>query len=1845
MKRKLFRITSLVLVVTHLSLVCLRDVSFAEQGEQIPPVPQGIDFEQLGKVPDMTGHGVPAGGAAPMKLMAAGAVSSGGGASATFFQKENHTASDKFNRILESVSPDLFTGRAQMSIPIYLPGGARDIKPPISINYNSSSGNGFLGMGWSMDMGSIIRSTKKGVPKYDSNDTFAAFSEELVNIGTNEYRSKIEGGFIKYVFTGNSWEGVDKSGRKYYFGTSGNSRLNTAKGTFSWALDKICDVQGNYLSVTYYPQQGNVLYLKDISYTANDKGSLPANYRVAFSYENRNDISFSYAIGDQIKLDQRLSSIEVHFGQSRLVRRYNFLYSYSSSTGRSLLSKVVELGSDGQTASPALTFTYCSNTGGWSADQEKWHIPDGDFINSGYDKGRRVYDLNGDGMFDFVIACYDPSESDGRQYLRETHLNTADGFMSKPEWWPVPIGYFAYSVGAGVFWDDGRRLVDLTGDGIPEMLAGTLWDPATGASGRHKDAYEFKYLDRTNPGWAQAPQWNLPDGYFVYGNKLDGGKRFADLNGDGLNDLSVAMDDIRWSLRNWDHDPGSVNTYMNTGSGWRQDNRWNSPDGYFVTNSGDGGRRLTDINGDGLADWLVASDGHKATYLNTGSGWVRNDVFNIPDGDFSSGGRDQGRMLVDINGDGLSDLVIARSGYHAVYLNTGSGWRRDDSFNIPDGDFVDSDGRDQGRYLADLDGDGVVDICIAKDGYKKAYLNLAGPADLLVKAANGLGGESAIEYTPSTRYYNYYPNKTGKLPFAVQTVSKITASDGLGSSYSTSYSYSDGYFDSAEREFRGFGYVKAIDAEGNYSESYFNQDSIYKGRLSRQQQKDASGNVLSKAENTWKSAQLYPGINFPYLAQADNFIYDPSNVNNFKHTQLKYEYDGYGNPLKVFSYGDAGIGEDNKTQVTEYVYNKDIRLLSQPKYAYLLDPSGKKVSEKWFYYDGNKNVDDVPSAGKLTKEEALLRNPITGAEERISVFYEYDDYGNLISKTDPLGRKAVTVYDDSRSYPVRITNALGHSAETVYYGINESTADAIAGSGLPGQVKSAQDLNKQKSYNIYDALGRPLKGIGPLDAENAPGVAYEYDLSRCPAKITKKVKAGYGVAPEYLAAYQFSDGLGRVVEIKSPAQAGPQGQARQVISGIVKYDARGSIKEKYLPYFVNATAEFAPPDYATHHVTYTYDSLGRLVRVDNPDNSCSQVAYTLWKKTFTDAKAHSTSEYYDAYGRITKVEENNSGQIYKTLYVYDILGNLTRLTDNQNNVTDIRYDSLGRKIRMDDPDMGIWNYEYDKAGNLVKQTDAKGQVLVFDYDNINRLVKKSLRGPAGAETIALYSYDDSEKHNCIGRLSKVSDQSGFTDFFYDELGREVKSIKSVSGVGAYMVERTYDALDRLAALKYPDGEVLAYFYNPQGIEKVNGQKEYVSKIEYTATGQIALIKYGNGSETKYNYDAKTLRLSNLETQSPYGKIQDLSYQFDKAGNVSELKDYINTATQSFQYDDLNRLTRAQGAYGDFKYIYDSIGNMTQKEGMSLSYGQNGKLPHAVTSLRGAAGAEAISISYDDNGNMAKKGDLNLFYDPENRLVKTEDKSSAPVAQTITVDLVLNPGWNFISLPILPPDLKISSVLSGISGKYDQVSRYNPAAKKFEHYAGIAKYDQFDTFEYGRGYQIYINSAMPVVLSVTGILPLSKAVSLAAGTDLIFSPKSMDTAVETALAPLKLGVNYSKVLFYNASSGSFQECSAAKKEFTVLKPGVAYYLYCPKAVSWAISNPPASASAAFTYDGDGGRVKRTTNDGRRTTVYIGSLFEIGPSGSTSKHIFSGANRVCDIRTTNDGIRTTNYYHSD
>lgn len=260
----------------------------------------------------------------------------------------------------ESFQTDLATGAATMTIPITIPPGRKNMQPKLALSYSSNNANGICGVGWAIPANYIQRSTKNGVPKYDSTDTFMFISSganaELVNIGGNEFRAEIESAFMKYIFeTDNSWTIYDKTGTKYRFGSSNASRLENGTNIFGWYLDKVEDVYGNYITYIYEKHTDGQIYLKEIYYTGGT--NLSPDKRIVFNYQDaRTDKLYSYRSGWEITTSRLLTSIYVDLNGS-LVWRYELAYDTSPDTSRSLLKSITVYDKLGNSLPPK-TFTY-----------------------------------------------------------------------------------------------------------------------------------------------------------------------------------------------------------------------------------------------------------------------------------------------------------------------------------------------------------------------------------------------------------------------------------------------------------------------------------------------------------------------------------------------------------------------------------------------------------------------------------------------------------------------------------------------------------------------------------------------------------------------------------------------------------------------------------------------------------------------------------------------------------------------------------------------------------------------------------------------------------------------------------------------------------------------------------------------------------------------------------------------------------------------------------------------------------------------------------------------------------------------------------------------------------------------------------------------------------------------------------------------------------------------------------------------------------------------------------------------------------------------------------------------
>ncbi|WP_408605339.1 SpvB/TcaC N-terminal domain-containing protein, partial [Leptospira alstonii] len=358
-------------------------------------------------------------------------------------------------------------GAVSLTIPIVTPQGRAGIEPKLSLTYSSTGGDGFVGVGWSLGLGSITRTPEYGALYYDNRDSFTWNGTRLVKVGGNTnnengiYRPEITNEELvilklSQIESGGVWEVLDSTGTKTTYGETTSGRIfspNNPNQTYSWNLTRTEDKNGNYLQVHYdnseYSKNRN-LYLKEIRYTGNTKSGLPAKQYVKFITKQREDFYVSTAPGFLMKMDKLLERIEVGWDNGGELYEYTPEYEISSDSARPRLKTIR---STKHTTSPEFEYQTSSRTLNWQnvINQTSTEIED-DPHSTQYFEG----DYNGDGISD--ILFFNPKSgnwkaAEGRKeggYNFKLYANRYQGYNTQEK-----IRFFKGNV-SGDYNGDGR---------------------------------------------------------------------------------------------------------------------------------------------------------------------------------------------------------------------------------------------------------------------------------------------------------------------------------------------------------------------------------------------------------------------------------------------------------------------------------------------------------------------------------------------------------------------------------------------------------------------------------------------------------------------------------------------------------------------------------------------------------------------------------------------------------------------------------------------------------------------------------------------------------------------------------------------------------------------------------------------------------------------------------------------------------------------------------------------------------------------------------------------------------------------------------------------------------------------------------------------------------------------------------------------------------------------------------------------------------------------------------------------------------------------------------------------
>lgn len=1429
--------------------------------------------------------------------------------------------------------PDLFTGTFSYRIPIEVPAGRNNVQPGLALIYRSNNGNGWVGMGWELEVGAIQRSTKGGVNYSGSNFQMKVSGATLDLVSFNgEYRAKIEKDFnrIRQLTASDGytyWEVTNKVGVRFLFGQASASRQDDPSAgsrIFKWCLDEVIEPNGNYMTFSYVKDQGQI-YLDQINYTAysGTGASLPpTNYVKFYRAGNRTDAPTMYNLGFPAKTALNLTTIDV-FGNGNRVRTYGLFYGNSAYTGRLLLRTVTQYGNDANVDSNTGTITNGQNINQINVFnnalyQEKKYIQNtsGPLGNvSWLDTGsawNTVADFDGDGKMDILHV-----ETDNNNSILKSNGNGTFTNYPASELSPLSNCYNQY-------WSIGPILSNYI------YFVGHF---SAGYANANEIMVEQPQCDGTygynGYYWSSTPISTTVfyNGYKDYQSPSGSTTVYlvGDFDGDGLDDF-LKLDSTGHSLLQLMETGLSFNPFLNT---------WN--DALFF---------VADFDGDGKADILMLqSDGNNYLLISNGDGTFTQKSSNsgtlIGLGNLSGFGgwaASNTKVVVgDFNGDGLPDILRTdvNSNSSDLYVNQGGG-----SFKKITVSGVGGYGNGNSSFdlfARDFNGDGRTDLMMAN-----------------YQGSLNSDGTSAWVYLGSTLYFS-----SGDGIFSAQNLPEdsnfvgqsdipaILIGDYAGHGKSSVITYLDQTGLSKLYDIVSYAPASSLSPSLNLAAENAPVDAL------RSFYNAIGGNVTID----YSLAPL-SGVTFPYWTISTLSLNDGTgSTGNISKTTYTYQGGYFYSPEKDFrgfnhvtvtgpagpqnqqtvtetwfhQGNDTAINANNANVSTGYVKGKPYRTrvsgttdggktlttFSEVETTY------SDLSTGGYFYDPPSQVDVYSCAGGVSG----ACKGSTDARHIQTVYSQYDAYGNVL-REDQYGN--VNTPSDSqvnrtivRSYAQNSTPWIMGllSSETTYQGIGTTTPisttnyeyDGVTDCSthspptalVAGNVTRVSRWNNgaasPESWTGYDYYGNP---VCSRDA-NGNITRVSYDTSFTFPKVSINA-----LQQQTTTQYYGVDGIAPI-----------NGRYGQIVS---VSDPNGAV------------------------TSLQYDSIGRKTSETQPDGSWTNWAYPAWNTASNPLGVVYNSMY--AYSQ--HVKSSNSLGLWSETY-FDGMGRTIKSRDSGANnsviVSQITYDQRGAVENVSYPyfenninDLPRYKtFTYDPIGRLVQSVDPDNSHISECYDEGIKV------------TIDPNSHRKRESRDVYGRLVKVEEYTGTyssctadpqapyaaTTYQYDVLG----NLLNVTDTEGNQTVMHYDDLGRKTDMTDPDMGFWRYFYDLNGnLTTQTDANGHSTTYTYDALNRLKQ-KQGDVLST-YTYDEPT-------SAYPLGRLTTMAdssgttkYFYDQSGRTTKTLKTVDGVTYTVQaiYDGLDRI--ATLTYPDNEivaYAYDGGGNVSTATGKT--YDANGNL--------------------------------------------------------------------------------------------------------------------------------------------------------------------------------------------------------------------------------------------------------------------------------------------------------------
>jgi RHS repeat-associated protein len=641
----------------------------------------------------------------------------------------------------------------------------------------------------------------------------------------------------------------------------------------------------------------------------------------------------------------------------------------------------------------------------------------------------------------------------------------------------------------------------------------------------------------------------------------------------------------------------------------------------------------------------------------------------------------------------------------------------------------------------------------------------------------------------------------------------------------------------------------------------------------------------------------------------------------------------------------------------------------------------------------------------------------------------YDEYGNILSETNPLGYNTQFYYDST-------THLLSNVTQPIKNGLSKYTEYTRTPEGSIKSIQVRENsveglLLSDTQYSEFDSYGNFHKKEEKDDARTViTQIDYSSDYrSGYPTSQSNTVSDVNGESSIIKQEALYEKSTGKVIEytdgnsnitkygydlldrldlVTYPDNSTYQYEYKDLDNQIIATDEENkksfiswntiglkinegyfeSVNEKIsMKYGYDQNSRLIwQEDSLGYQTSFTNDPLDRVISTKNPIGAFTNVIFNDVQNTkeITDPEGYKTKEYNDNLNRFVQKDEiiGSDTNLLSSLSL-DNVGNELSETDGEGYTTEFTYDALSRLTDVKMPNNEKTHYTYSLIGNLTHVTSPDGKIQEKVYDELGRLIKE----------IGANKYETTYELDGNSNITKKADRNGKEfnyvysnrnlltlddgpeeniDFSYYKNGKR-KSMTDSTGVTSYQYDlHTGD----LSKVTYPDGLFIEHKYNSNG-KRIQLTTPFGTNIYYQFTPNAKLEKVGYTKTNNVIVDP------------------EVSYTYKKNGkeDTITLKNGIQTA---FTYDglDLSSVTHKDSSaivLNSYGYQHDDNGNITSLTENNQSYG------FTYDSLDRIFTSDMFNekYQYDQRGNrltltssqLPSPSDANIQYDERNRIIK------------------------------------------------------------------------------------------------------------------------------------------------------------------------------------------------------------------------------------------------------------------